>query len=101
MPGKIGPPVRSLAMRLSRSSSFTPRDSMVFSEKGLVRNSPSVRGKLMTIRLPGTAIYGDYTPAYGSQCVAIAPGFLAHVRSAAKIGKYRFEKRNQSVQSFV
>jgi len=39
----------------------------------------------MTIRLPETAIYGDYTPVCASQCVAIAASFLAHVGSAAKI----------------
>src|SRR6266436_862018 len=47
MPGKIAPPWRSFAIRLSRISSFTRRVLSRCSLNGLWRNSPSVRGRLM------------------------------------------------------
>src|SRR4051812_32563305 len=47
MPGKTGPPLRSRAVRLSRSSSFTCRVSKRCSEKSLRRSSPSVRGRVI------------------------------------------------------
>src|SRR5580698_11089029 len=47
MPGKIGLPSRSRDIRFSRSSSFTRRDWRCCAVKGLWRNSPRVRAKLM------------------------------------------------------
>src|SRR5207244_9035820 len=51
MPGKIGPSCPSFAIKLSRSSSFTRRERNFSSEKGLRRNSPRVRGKLIAAQL--------------------------------------------------
>src|SRR6266700_5890045 len=51
MPGKIGLSCPSFAIRLSRNSSFTRRERNFSSEKGLRRNSPRVRGKLIAAQL--------------------------------------------------
>src|SRR5215472_6643165 len=55
MPGKIVSPERSLAIRLSRSSSFTLRARSLGSENALLRSSPRVRGRFMR---------GPLTPDY-------------------------------------
>src|ERR1700694_5394011 len=47
MPGNIGPPSRRRVIRFSRSSSLTRRDARRCAVKGLWRNSPTVRAKLM------------------------------------------------------
>src|ERR1700747_1241342 len=47
MPGKIVSPERSLAIRLSRSSSLTLRVRSLCSENSLFRSSPRVRGRFM------------------------------------------------------
>src|SRR5437016_10655159 len=60
MPGNTDPVSRSFVIRLSRNSSFTRRLRRRCSENGLCRNSPRVRGRLMT----GTPHYyseADYT----------------------------------------
>src|SRR6266700_375428 len=51
MPGKIGLSCPSFAIRLSRNSSFTRRERNFSSEKGLRRNSPRVREKLIAAQL--------------------------------------------------
>src|SRR5437016_12861061 len=51
MPGKIGPSCPSFEIKLSRNSSFTRRERNFSSEKGLRRNSPRVRGKLIAAQL--------------------------------------------------
>src|SRR6266700_4660126 len=51
MPGKIGLSCPSFAIKLSRSSSFTRRERNFSSERGLRRNSPRVRGKLIAVQL--------------------------------------------------
>src|ERR1700722_4808834 len=62
MPGKMvsSGQLRSLTARFSRSSSFTLRVCKRCSENGLVRSSPSVRGRLMR-KLLGTNTFSDYT----------------------------------------
>src|SRR5947207_13171750 len=74
MPGKIGASCPILAIRFSRSSSFTRRARNFSSEKGLRRNSPRVRGKLIGEQLQKQLSAGsknkvrrecsDYTPQH-------------------------------------
>src|SRR5215813_4741251 len=58
IPGKMVSPERSLAIRLSRSSSLTLRARSLCSEKELFRSSPRVRGRFMK-----GPLNWDYTPA--------------------------------------
>src|SRR6266851_5559612 len=63
MPGNIGLPSRNREMRFSRSSSFTRREPRRCAVKGLRRNSPRVRAKLMVGTSEGQQPYADYTAA--------------------------------------
>ncbi len=75
MPGNNGPPSRRRAIRFSRSSSFTRRARRRGSVKGLRRNSPRVREKLM-VGTPKMKPYADYTA--GERCrVSSAFGGIA------------------------
>src|SRR5215472_7601379 len=47
MPGKMVSPARSLAIKLSRSSSLTLRVRSLCSENALLRSSPRVQGRFM------------------------------------------------------
>src|ERR1700730_3952231 len=64
MPGNIGPPSRSRAIRFSRSSSLTRRVPNRCSVKGLRRNSPRVRGKFMVGTPKIENRYADYTAVW-------------------------------------
>src|SRR5208282_1039504 len=98
MPGKIGPPWRSFAVRLSRNSSFTRRLRNCSSENGLWRNSPSVRGKLMIEKppLPLARLYARLPRLSG---VTIATSFAADVYGAAHGWQNGFKKRNDGSQA--
>src|SRR5579863_3685800 len=100
IPGNIGPPWRSFAIRLSRNSSFTRRLRSCSSENGLWRNSPSVRGRLMIKKPPGRTAFWSrlYAPPILSR-VSVAAGFAAYVYSAAHCGQDGFEERNDGLQA--
>src|ERR1700685_3832886 len=101
IPGNIGPPWRSFAIRLSRSSSFTRRLRRCASENGLWRNSPSVRGRLMIERPTRRTAYSlDYTPVFILSRVPITAGFTAYVHSASHCGQDIFKERNYGSQTF-
>src|SRR5215470_763606 len=115
MPGNTDPVARSLLMRLSRNSSFTRRLRRRCSEKGLCRNSPRVRGRLMTgtptttlkaiirsdVAWPrcwtlghaGEDILPSGIPVSGRQStrVAVAAGFLTNLYGAAEGGQDTLE----------
>src|ERR1700683_540711 len=99
IPGNIGPPWRSFAIKLSRSSSFTRRLRSCCSENGLWRNSPSVRGRLMIEKPPENCFWPDYTLASNLSRVAVAAGFAPHVHGAAHARQNGFKERNQRPQA--
>src|SRR6476659_7298042 len=97
MPAKMLPPSRSLAIRLSRNSSLTCRARKRCSENGLWRNSPSVRGKLMTGNPQGqTELLLDYTLALD---VTVATRLAANAYSSLQLRQNGFKVRNDTFQS--
>src|SRR6202166_4861497 len=99
MPGNIGPPWRSFAVRLSHNSSFTRRLRNCSSENGLWRNSPSVRGKLM-IEKPPLPLARLYASPHLLYRVSIAAGFAPDVHGAAHGWQNVFEQGNDGSQAF-
>src|SRR5947208_2688142 len=57
IPGKIGSPVLSFAIRLSRSSSFTRRVRSRCSLNSLFRSSPRVVGRFITDEITSRKLY--------------------------------------------
>src|SRR5262245_24425271 len=78
MPGKIVAPQRSLAIRLSRSSSFTLRVRSLGSENALLRSSPRVRGRFM--RGPSVQIIRLADNLSLGQLFAVKPFFATRER---------------------
>src|SRR5258708_2256195 len=103
MPGKMAPPWRNFAIKLSRISSFTRRVLSRCSVKALWRNSPSVRGRLM-METPGrTVSEADYTPSEEFKNnakkrelmnVAVSAGFLPHPHGSPQIRQDRLKIGN-------
>src|ERR1700733_3311748 len=107
MPGNMGPPSRSRAIRFSRSSSLTRRARRRGSVKGLRRNSPRVREKLM-VGTPKMKPYADYTA--GERCQLVGPFWeyrqtcetvhhQGHPSTALRAGPGS-RRRDQNLESF-
>src|ERR1700733_12212815 len=99
IPGNIGPPWRSFAIKLSRSSSFTRRLRSCSSENGLWRNSPSVRGRLMIEKPPEGLLLARLYACLSSSRVPVATGFAANVHGAAHAWQDGLKERNEGAQA--
>src|SRR2546425_11769341 len=127
MPGKIAPPRRSFATRLSRNSSFTRRLRKRCSENGLWRSSPNVRGKLMMENPRGNSLWERlyarhaamearaFLPRYSvkgrgrpslhrreencSVGVPVATGPLTHVHGPSQVGENSLKVGNDGLDA--